>query len=279
MKLSVIIPTCNRNELLGLCLDKLAPGAQTLPASDYEVIVSDDGKDYPAEAFCKLHYPWVRYTRGPQKGPAANRNKGAKLAVSGWLIFLDDDCLPDMGILQAYLDVVNEHPGSHVLEGIILPEGPKPNALSFAPIKQVQGFLWSCNFAISKTAFNSVEGFDEVFRYAHMEDKDLQVRLEKAGFQLRFVPAAFVIHPWRVLTDGRNLGIREESFVYYCSKHGLNFRPRVYVRKLFFFYFSRVRENWSFFYAWTLFRQYLVHLYIFFKHYKGWKEKYTQMQA
>src|SRR5579862_6697110 len=39
--ISVVIPTRHRNDLLSRCLDCLAPGAQTLSAGQYEVIVSD----------------------------------------------------------------------------------------------------------------------------------------------------------------------------------------------------------------------------------------------
>lgn len=257
-----------------MCLNRLAAGVQTLPGNQYEVIVSDDSTCYEAETFCGEKYSWVHYARGPQKGPAANRNNGAALAKYDWLVFLDDDCLPDAHLLEAYSMAIGTHPDAQVLEGVILPEGPKPNARAFAPIKEVAGFLWSCNFCISREAFQAVGGFDEKFRYAHMEDKDLQVRLENKGFTLQFVPFARVIHPWRVLNSGKTLGIREESFLYYCAKHRLAFRPPVYVKKLFFFYFSRVRERWSFIDALYLFRQYLVHLFVVFRHYPSWKRKY-----
>lgn len=274
MKISVIIPTCNRNNQLGQCLQRLAPGVQSFPASDYEVIVSDDSSRFEAEAFCRQQYPWVHFSRGPKRGPSANRNNGASIAQSDWLVFLDDDCLPDLQLLKNYAYAIDNHPTAHVLEGVILPEGPKPNARAFAPIKEVQGFLWSCNFCIEKDTFWSVAGFDEKFKYAHMEDKDLQVRLEIAGFKIQFVPDASVIHPWRIMSKGKTLAIREESFVYYCAKHQIAFRPLVFVKKLFFFYFSRVREKWSLNEAIYLLHQYLVHLTVFFGNYPAWKRRY-----
>jgi len=41
LKISVIIPTCHRNDLLAKCLDCLAPGVQTLPPEQYKVIVTE----------------------------------------------------------------------------------------------------------------------------------------------------------------------------------------------------------------------------------------------
>ena len=40
MVFSIIIPTCNRNDFLSLCLDRLAPGMQNLGKEYYEVINS-----------------------------------------------------------------------------------------------------------------------------------------------------------------------------------------------------------------------------------------------
>ena len=48
-------------------------------------------------------FPMVRWNEGPRRGPAANRNFGARVADGEWLIFLDDDCNPRPGFLAAYL--------------------------------------------------------------------------------------------------------------------------------------------------------------------------------
>ena len=44
MFLSVIIPTCNRNDLLRKCLNNLIPDFQSIDSSKYEIIVTDDSK-------------------------------------------------------------------------------------------------------------------------------------------------------------------------------------------------------------------------------------------
>jgi len=80
----------------------LASGQQYFPFGQYEVIVTDDGRDFNVEAFCKVNFPWVKYIQGPQKGPADNRNNGSKAAKHHWLVFLDDDCIPDKSLLHEY---------------------------------------------------------------------------------------------------------------------------------------------------------------------------------
>src|SRR6185312_3373026 len=121
MKFSVIIPTCNRNELLHKCLNLLLVANQTI-GGDYEVIVTDDSKNNIAKNLINENYPWVKWVDGPKKGPAANRNNGTKLAIGDWVIFIDDDCLPDTNLLREYENGINRNPGALAFEGAILPD-------------------------------------------------------------------------------------------------------------------------------------------------------------
>jgi glycosyltransferase involved in cell wall biosynthesis len=95
MFLSVIIPTCNRNDLLAKCLARLQPDMQTLKGVDYEIIVTDDSTGEGAAALIAKQFPFVQWTPGPRRSPAANRNNGARLAKGELLVFLDVDCEPD----------------------------------------------------------------------------------------------------------------------------------------------------------------------------------------
>jgi GT2 family glycosyltransferase len=184
---SVIIPTCNRNELLAKCLDRLAPGVQTITAAEYE-------------AFCKQNYPWVRYTRGPRRGPAANRNNGARLAENEWLVFLDDDCIPDNTLLAEYALIIENKPDCKVLEGVIAAIGRKTAFNQECPVNETGGNLWSCNFCLLKTVFRQTGGFDESFPFAAMEDIDFKTRLEQ-DYNIQFCSKARVVHPWKTIVS------------------------------------------------------------------------------
>jgi glycosyltransferase involved in cell wall biosynthesis len=200
MFISVIIPTCNRNELLGKCLDRLAPGKQSLDSASYEVIVTDDGHEYQAENYCKENYPFVLYTKGPRKGPAANRNNGARIANGNWLVFTDDDCLPDSGLLQAYVQSIEPQADCKAFEGAILPDDWEllKKDLSDCPVNTSGGCFWSANIAVEGRLFNTIGGFDERFKIAAMEDKDIYQRL-KAVTSIPFLKEAVVIHEVRFL--------------------------------------------------------------------------------
>ncbi len=217
-KISVVIPTCHRNDLLALCLDCLAPGVQTLPAEQYAVIVTDDGSRSTAEQLVQDSYPWVKWTAGPRRGPAANRNHGAELAQGEWLAFTDDDCLPQPGWLAAFVAAIE--PGVFVYEGKTTCRAGVGSPLQQAPINLTGGWLWSCNMMIHAAAFRAMNGFDPSFPHPHMEDVDFRERLKQSNQRFVFIEAALIDHPPRRVAWGARRGAAQESEVMWFYKTG-----------------------------------------------------------
>ena len=92
MKLTVVMPTYNRSDLLGRALSGLLN--QTAPAEDYEIVVV-------AEVVAPE--PRLRYYRQENKGPAAARNYGTREAKGEIILFVGDDCIPDSRLLEEHL--------------------------------------------------------------------------------------------------------------------------------------------------------------------------------
>lgn len=208
MNFSVIIPTCDRPHDLRLCLDRFASGRQqgaVLQSADsekgegttYEVIVTDDGASEQARSLIAEHYPWAKWTPGPRRGPASNRNHGASLAEGNWLIFVDDDCVPDLQIVSAYQNARTDHPGTRVIEGCTYVDRPKRTLGECSPENEVGGYLWSCNFSIERALFLEMGGFNERFKFAAVEDVEFRLRLLDRGCKFPFIRDAAVCHPWR----------------------------------------------------------------------------------
>lgn len=216
---SVIIPTYHRNDLLAKCLDCLAPNVQTLPVEQYEVIVTDDGSQTTAEEMIRDRYPWAKWVAGSRQGPAANRNNGARYAKGEWLVFTDDDCLPDPQWLEAYAKAVLTEPSCLVFEGRTYVDRPRRTLAEISPANESGGYLWSCNFAIQRQLFESISGFDERFPYAAMEDVDLSRRLTKTGYTFSFIKTASVCHPWKHKGGWKKLKHYQESILIYLSIH------------------------------------------------------------
>lgn len=195
MFLSVIIPTYNRYDLLRKCLDNLVPDFQTIDSAKYEIIVSDDSKQNGETEILKKEYPFVHFIAGPQKGPASNRNYGAKQAKGDWLVFVDDDCLPDRNLLLSYFNEIDKGVYKGI-EGYINADRSKERFDEQAPSNFEGGYFWTCNIAVEKEVFNKLGGFDEGFPFAALEDTDFYERLKLVA-NTTFLASAKVIHPWR----------------------------------------------------------------------------------
>jgi GT2 family glycosyltransferase len=229
--LSVIVPTCHRNEDLGHCLEALQPrDDETIIASVviktirtknfvYEVIVTDDGLRGTAEGLISERYRWARWCAGPRRGPAANRNSGARNSQGEWLLFLDDDCVPLSSWLEAYASATHQFPDYSVFEGQTVAPQPQQRSDHESPINVKGGLLWSCNFGIKRTLFLEVGGFDEKFPVPAMEDMDLQFRLKQAGYTSKFLPEACAQHPWRPRRGTRFCLSLAKSVQYFTTKH------------------------------------------------------------
>jgi GT2 family glycosyltransferase len=231
VRFSIVIPTCQRNHLLALCLHRLAPGAQTIGEA-YEVIVTDDGAANEAKPLIEASYPWARWVEGPKRGPAANRNCGARQARGQWLVFLDDDCLPDAQLLDKYLGASIDSPQIEVFEGRISADRPRQRMDEEAPINESGGQLWSCNFMIRQVFFHKLGGFNEAFHYAAMEDVDLRKRVQAVG-KIVFMASAFVVHPWRRCGNAAkkwNRVLQAHKVYLSLNPHDRAFRPVAFSR-------------------------------------------------
>lgn len=219
---SVVIPTRDRPHELGECLRQLAPGSQTLDAALYEVLISDDGDFDATASLLRAEFPWTRHVRGPRRGPAANRNAGAREARGAWLVFTDDDVVPGREWLAAYGAAAASvaAAGAQVLEGRTTCDAGLKSPLFHAPINHAGGRLWSCNFAITRSLFGALGGFDEGFVFPHMEDADLCARLRHTGQAMAWVSEARVDHPPRRQPPGARLGAYRAAEVRYMYKHG-----------------------------------------------------------
>ena len=95
-KVSVIIPTFNRAEMVCRCV-------QSIFDTEYpnlEVIVVDDcSPDNTGERIKERFSGRVKYFRNEKNSfQAVSRNNGAKIATGDYLFFLDDDNIVDKNI-------------------------------------------------------------------------------------------------------------------------------------------------------------------------------------
>jgi GT2 family glycosyltransferase len=192
---SIVIPTCNRPDLLAKCLDRLQISMRHSNRTELEVIVSDDSADDRTRDLVASRYSWVKWIRGPRTGPSANRNSGVAVASGAWVFFTDDDCLPAEGWISAFSSAITTFPDFKVFEGRTVADRERQRMDEETPVNLEGGYLWSCNIAIERALFNHLGGFCEFL--ACLEDIDFRLRVTKAGNNFRFVREAEVCHPVR----------------------------------------------------------------------------------
>jgi GT2 family glycosyltransferase len=213
LQLSVIIPTRNRDQALQRCLTLLASQVDAA----VEVIVTDDGRSVTTQAMVQSQFPFARWIAGPQRGPASNRNHGAAQARGDFLLFLDDDVEPAAELIAGYRSSLR--PDVSVYEGRTTCRAGVRSPLEQAPINETGGWLWSCNMMVRRDLWESVGGFDEDFRYPHMEDVVFRERIKASGQRILFVPGATVDHPPRRMPPARVLANYNEAYFIYQYKY------------------------------------------------------------
>jgi glycosyltransferase involved in cell wall biosynthesis len=112
--ISVILATRDRADLLPSVLDGFR--RQSLSRSDYEIVAIDDGsrdatRDILAAACRDLP---IRVLHQRRAGTAAALNLGVFASVSPLILFVDDDCIPDPGLLAAHVEAHRQHPAETV---------------------------------------------------------------------------------------------------------------------------------------------------------------------
>lgn len=95
-KLSILVCTYNRVQLLMRCLNALAK--QSIPSDQYEIIVVDnnssDSTEEDVAQFIATHPTLsVRYAKESNQGLSHARNHGLQLANGQYIAYLDDDAI------------------------------------------------------------------------------------------------------------------------------------------------------------------------------------------
>ncbi len=202
---SIIIPTRNRPGALASCLEALT--GLLWDKAHFEVIVVDDASDDPLDAVVspfasRLPLHLLRVERG---GPAAARNRGARLAQGDFLAFTDDDCLPTPGWLNALASTFTEHPeagvGGRTLNRLVDNTFSSASQLLISFLydyhnrdSQDARLLTSNNLAFPAACFRQLGGFDTGYTLAASEDREICARWRHRGFDLLYRPEALVYH-------------------------------------------------------------------------------------
>ncbi len=207
MRISVVIPTYNRRDLLARTLPTVLN--QDFPSDQYEVIVVVDGStDGTLEFLRSLSTPCaLRIVEQPNRGIAAARNAGLRVARADIVLFLDDDILSEPSLLQEHARA-HENGAACVAFGppvSLNPEGAQSlteewvdrlweayradlsRAPAFDPLRDTS---MDSNRSGRRSVLLEAGGYDETLAPMGFVTLDFGLRLWKQGVRFRFLPRA-----------------------------------------------------------------------------------------
>ena len=113
MKISAVIPAYNNAAFIAEAITSIL--IQSMPV--YEIIVVDDGSSDNTFAVVSGFMANIRYHKQDNRGPAAARNQGIKMARGDWIAFLDadDQWTPDK--IKKQLIALAGYPELHLIAG------------------------------------------------------------------------------------------------------------------------------------------------------------------
>jgi GT2 family glycosyltransferase len=193
----VVVATRNRQAAFRRCLESLL--AQE-PPGIVQIVAVDDGSTDGTWELLDTFAPRVLRVRTGGQGPAAARNAGIRQATAEVVAITDDDCVAPPDWAARLADRLAST-GAAAVGGRVVP-GPGaslPARLSQAITNGLvlslrPGFLTANNVAYRVAALRAVGAFDEAFRNAGGEERDLHARLMAAGQPLVYAPDVVVWH-------------------------------------------------------------------------------------
>jgi glycosyltransferase involved in cell wall biosynthesis len=207
---SIVIPTYHAQESLKECLGALLDQGVNEQGCEI-IVVNDGGDDEVREHIVSLgNGSRIRYLYQENKGPAAARNLGIENANGDVILFLDDDSLPTEKWFGETRKAWERHRDVHGIGGYVasrLSDGMcscvNADLFNWFLDAQASGqhpnFLTTCNGGYQKSALIKVGNFDQSFKTASGEDRDLNLKIVKAGGKLVLDRSIIVYHD-RVLS-------------------------------------------------------------------------------
>lgn len=231
VKISVIIPTYQRPELLKRCIGALLK--QSFSQDEYEIIVISDGPDNSAEkvakSLAKNAKTQIKYLSTEiKKGPAAARNLGWMSAKGNLIAFTDDDCIPSYTWLSDIWKAYNEEEEIAFTGKVTVPIPAEPTDYELNLFHLETAEFVTANCACTKMALLKTGGFDERFQIAWREDSDLHFKLIEHHIPIKPIRAV-VEHPVRKAPWG--ISIKEQKKGIFNAllykKHPILYRERI----------------------------------------------------
>jgi GT2 family glycosyltransferase len=189
--ISVLIPVKDDPRLDALLIEVQSQCSALTEETEIVVVDASSGRlDWIGD-----RHPGVRWLASARAAPGAQpiphqRNEALAAARGDVFVFVDSDCAPASGWLEAMVRPIREE-GEKIVAGSVRFTG-------YATVRQPhrRGYVAKAgtqSFAFTRAVLDRVGRFDERLPGAH--DYDFCLRAGAAGFRILFAPDAVVEHP------------------------------------------------------------------------------------
>lgn len=244
LRISVIIPTYNRSNLLPMCLDSLMK--QSYPKTNFEVIIIDNNsQDNTKEVVNKYIYDYpdvnIRYLLEKRPGLVYARHAGAKAARFEILAFSDDDGILAPEWLMEIAKVFNINEQIAAVAGKIIVRWDQIPPEWVIPYESLLGkldyghrirvgkrfYINGGNFTIKKNVLYELGGFnpDQIGDWLIGDgETGLCRKIHKAGMLIGWNPKALMEH-YQVVKKNATIQDIKRRFI----NNGRSVPYRIYV--------------------------------------------------
>lgn len=202
MEVSFIIPTYNRENLIGKTIDSIK---NLSGLKDYEIIVIDDNSSDNTINMLKK-YPKIRIIKNQvNKGPAVCRNQGILASKGKYLFFIDSDVFLTKDCFEKLYKSLQEHDIS--FPTIIFEDETR----MYPSNENEEKFLKASTIFMAKK--DSLKNLDELFDpdyYMVEEDTDFFMRCKLFGLKCKYEEYAKAYH---VLEPDFSLNLEKKYYL------------------------------------------------------------------
>ena len=188
-KISIIIPCYNMGEFV----DEALKSVLSYPTqNEIEVIIVNDGSNdnnYTKKILDSYNYDNVFVIHQSNKGLGNARNTGIKLAKSPFLILLDSDNRIRHNYIKKGIEILSSEPNVGVVYGNNKQFGLSNKLVNVGDFDitklLVRNYIDAC-VVLRKSAWLSINGYDEDMPLMGYEDWDLNLRLFFKGWEFKY---------------------------------------------------------------------------------------------
>ncbi len=217
--MSIVLVCWNNRDLLDACLESVYSGQLQ---SSFVIAVTDNGSTDGSQAMLAEKYPDViLIENGHNVGLGKASNQGIEATQSRYVLLLNNDTLVDGKSLDELVTHLDNNPDVGAVGGRLLnPDGSfqagyapfstlteefliathlgemlRPGYPSHGDTHKIEevGWMSSACLLVRRAALDEVGLLDESY-FIYGDEADLQYRLKKAGWKIRYLPQVNTIH-------------------------------------------------------------------------------------